>query len=172
MNGICFAPLHDIEARRDASEHHVPLARAWCKKHELPMPFLFDNRAPKHVRTRMVLRELARVRSKLDAVAFFGWGSHKSIAAGFEKDDIESLARMLVSVLDECGSVEIYAPDPGIDSSGLCSDVGFANVLRMAMHRSGKWNGHVIVRACGPGGNAVARAFEGPLEDSGEWLAA
>lgn len=169
MNGIAFAPLHDMETRRDASEYHLPRAREWCAERHLPAPFLYDNRQPPHARTSIVLNQIARAKSKLDGIAFFGWADTKVIEAGFVLDDVDALGRTLCYALTEIGAVEFFSLYPGLDSSGLCSDAGFANALRKVMHGHGRWRGQIIVNAHGING-PVSRIFEGPPSEAGVWV--
>lgn len=169
MNGIAFVPLHDSTNRDDVSIVHGPAAREWCASRGLPAPLTFDNRRPPTVRGRDIIRELKRHRTPLDAVAFFGHAFSRSIQAGFHIDDVPSFALVLVSVTTAQSTIEIYAVDPVVDTSGLCATHGFADVLAKEMRKSGRWTGHVEAHAMTPDG-AVGRVFDGEEKAEGMWL--
>lgn len=168
-NGIAFVPLHDSTNQSDVSEYHRPQAEAWCAERSLPAPIAYNNRQPPTVRARLIVKELARHRTQLDSVAFFGHAGAIAIQAGFHIDDIPGLALLLVSACKPNGVIEIHAIDPVIDTTGLCKDGAFADKLRAEMSRTGRWKGQVVAHAVSDHGR-VARVFEGPANVPGVWV--
>lgn len=167
-NGIAFAPLHDTAGSKDAERFHTPLSRAWCKERGLPSPFLYDNRKPRFERTQQIKRELLKQRTQLDCVSFYGYGSATGTQTGFSIENVQTFAIVLLSCLAPESTIEFWAVDPVLDTSGLAADDGFAHKLHQIMANAGRWFGQTVVHAVNAEGERVCRIFEG--DAPGIWV--
>jgi len=140
---LLFVSSRDSHGKRDASGAFVPEARGFAKYHGVPDENVIHidctKRNPKANRVKAVETEmLRRVGANLKAICFYGHGWPSGIQFGFNKQNVDQLAELIMRcaaddvkiALFACLAAENAVRDTDHKRVGPGTDGGFADLLR------------------------------------------
>lgn len=144
MKGVIFTPDRNTK-RADYTGAFLPEALAYAKVHGLPDSCIVPvditaNARAKRLAVIDAIQHHGDAQEGLDAVAFFCHGWKHGIQLGFERQDTDTLARVLRPYAKSSLSVPLYACSTGrdgdwqiaddMDPDTIGGDGGFADELR------------------------------------------
>lgn len=169
---LAFVPDQNTPGKADVTGAFLPEARAWARHHGYDPQFVihrFPVEAQMSGRRATVVQAIAGTTLPLQMVAFFCHGWRDGLQAGFARNSILVLARLLALHAAIDAHVMLYACDTGRDQDvdqaddklpGPGGDGGFADELRDACEAIGRRvtvMGHTTAGHCA--WNPFARYF-------------